>query len=112
MKSILKLSGILLATVLLTTGCSTKVRQTDFTVISTKNIELGKMGDYKRSLKRTSGEQRLSIFIGIPFGDSPTIKGAIDATLEKVPGAVALVDGVVYSEHFNAFIYHEVAFTV
>ena len=111
MNKILKYSAVGVATMLLATGCTTKVRQTDFTVISTKNIELSKMGEYKRNLTRSSGEERLHIFI-IPFGDMPTIKGAIDNTIEQVPGAVALVDGVVYSEHFSALIYSEWAYVV
>jgi hypothetical protein len=111
MIKILKYSVAAAATLILATGCTTKVRQTDFTVISTKNVELSKMGDFERDTKRTTGEERLTIFI-IPSGDYPTIKGAIDNTIEKVPGAVALVDGVVYSETFSAPFYSEFAYVV
>jgi len=77
----------------LTVSCTT--RMTDFTVLSTKNVDLSKMASYTRGPQRVKGEDLAFIIIFIPTG-VPHPKEAIDKAIESVPGAIALVDGVVY----------------
>ncbi len=72
-------------------GCVTRL--TDFTIISTKNIDLARGADFKRGPARVKGEDVVCIIIFIPTG-IPNMKTAIDRTIESVPGAVALLDGV------------------
>ena len=83
-----------MAAVMLLSGCVTRI--TDFTLLSTKNIDLTKASTFKRSTSRVTGEDTISIIIFIPTG-VPHVKEAVDKALEGVPGAVALVDGVVKS---------------
>lgn len=77
------------------TGCS--VRLVDFTIISTKNIDLAKGASFKRGQLRVTGQDSVCIIIIIPTG-VPNIKTAIDRAIQSVPGAVALLDGVVTSK--------------
>lgn len=72
-------------------GCVTRL--VDFTIISTKNIDLARGADFKRGQSRIEGEDKVSIIIMFPTG-VPNIKTAIDRAIESVPGAVALLDGV------------------
>jgi hypothetical protein len=96
MRAKLKFGTLLMAatTVVLLSGCVTRI--TDFTLLSTKNIDLTKASTFKRSATRVTGEDTISIIIFIPTG-VPHVKEAVDKALEGVPGAVALVDGVVKS---------------
>ena len=73
-------------------GCATRL--VDFTIISTKNIDLARGADFKRDKSRVRGQDCVSIIIFIPIG-IPNIKTAIDRAIESVPGAVALLDGVI-----------------
>lgn len=76
-------------------GCTT--RMVDFTIISTKNIDLSRSASFERGRARIEGRDEAMIIIFIPTG-VPSIKEAIDRAIESVPGAVALVDGVVTSQ--------------
>jgi len=80
------------AAAMLLSGCVTRI--TDFTLLSTKNIDLTKASTFKRTTNRVTGEDTAVIIIFIPAG-VPHVKEAVDKALEGVPGAVALVDGVV-----------------
>lgn len=91
LKLIKKLPILLTAGVLLT-GCVTRI--TDFTVLSTKNIDLAKASDFKRATKRVAGEDQTFVIVIIPTG-VPHVKEAVDQALQSVPGGIALVDGVV-----------------
>lgn len=73
-------------------GCVTRL--VDFTVISTKNIDLAKGASFERAKSRTKGEDLVCIIIFVPTA-VPNIKTAIDRAIESVPGAVALLDGVI-----------------
>jgi len=88
---------VMLTCVLCLAGCTTRL--VDFTMISTKNIDLSHAAGFERGKSRISGEDKVMIIIFIPTG-VPNIKEAIDQALESVPGAVALMDGVVTSEYF------------
>ncbi len=78
-------------------GCTTRL--TDFTIASTKTIELSKVPTFKRGGQRTTGKDTAHIIIFIPLGQ-PNIKEAIDRAIEKIPGAVALLDGVISIRNF------------
>lgn len=72
-------------------GCVTRLA--DFTLISTKNVDLTRGASFKRAQSRVTGEDSVSIIIIIPTG-VPNMKTAIDKAIESVPGAIALLDGV------------------
>jgi hypothetical protein len=93
MKPVLKRFGVILF-LLWFSGCTTRL--VDFTMISTKNIDLSRSADFRRAQQRVKGKDEAMIIIFIPTG-VPNMKEAIDRALESVPGAVALVDGVVLS---------------
>lgn len=84
------------------TGCS--YRLTDFTIISTKNVDLSRAGQFKRISDRKEGRDVAHIILSIPFG-RPNMKEAIDRTIESTKGAVALVDGVVYVKGWSVIVY-------
>lgn len=107
MKKII-LSG--LAATLLLTGCTQRV--TDFTIISTKNVDLASIGDFKRGNARITGEDSLFFLVMIPLGTKIDLKEAIDNGIENVPGAVALVDGVVYYRGWHIGLFGEQAYVV
>ena len=89
----------------LVSGCSTRI--TDFTFISSKNIDLSRGADLKRSAVRVKGEDRKSIVIFIPTG-TPNVKAALDKAIESTPGAVGLADGVItLNSWYIPYIYGE-----
>jgi hypothetical protein len=77
-------------------GCSQRL--IDFTVISSKNVDLSQMSQFKRDSQRVEGVDKAHIIFFIPTG-VPNAKEALDKAIESVPGAVALVDGVI-THHF------------
>lgn len=88
----------------LLSGCATRL--TDFTVISSKNIELSRMGEYQRVSTRVKGTDTVHIIIFIPTGLYPNAKSALDKAIESQPGGIALVDGVITRKGFYIpFIY-------
>lgn len=99
MKQIL---SIVLLTSFFVSGCSYRV--VDFTIISTKNVDLSKAGTFTRGKTRNEGKDVAHVVVGFAIG-RPSMKEAIDRALEQTPGAVALVDGVVYSKAWGALIY-------
>ncbi|WP_373056703.1 hypothetical protein [Zunongwangia sp. H14] len=96
-----KISLLILASILLA-SCSYRI--TDFTIISTKNVDLSRAGSFTRAKARNEGVDKIHIILWIPFG-RPHLKEAIDRAIEATPGAVALVDGVVYSKSWWAILY-------
>lgn len=93
---------LLLLLSIIFTGCSHRI--TDFTIISTKNVDLSKASTFTRGKTRNEGVDKAHIILWIPFG-RPNLKEAIDKSIEMTPGAVALVDGVVYSKAWWAILY-------
>lgn len=92
------------------TGCSHRIM--DFTIVSTKNVELSKFSTYQRGKTRVEGIDKKPIIIIIPTG-YPSGEEAIDNAIESVPGAVALLDGVLtYSYFYIPYIYGEYVFAV
>lgn len=99
---------ILLCVVALS-GCVTRL--VDFTIISTKNIDLSRGADFKRGASRVEGEDSAAIIIFIPTG-VPNIKTAIDKAIESVPGAVALLDGVLSEKSFYFLLFGQYGYIV
>jgi hypothetical protein len=91
---------LILFLAILLSACTSRLL--DFTVVSSKNVDLSRAADFERGKTRVEGSDYAYIIIFIPTGIA-NMKEAIDRALEKVPGAVALVDGVVYSK-FAYFI--------
>jgi len=94
MKKHCVLLGLLL---LLATGCSQ--RMVDYTVISTRNIDWSRANSLTRGKSRVFGKDTIHIIFFIPTG-VPNMEEAIDRAIDKVPGCVALVDGVLYHKNF------------
>ena len=74
------------------TGCSQRL--VDFTIISSKNVDLSQAATFQRGQSRVEGKDIKHIIIFIPTG-IPNAKEALDRAIESVPGAIALVDGVI-----------------
>lgn len=93
------LSAVAVALALaLMSGCVTRLGA--FSVISTKNIDWSRASEFRRSANRVEGSDMLQIIIVIPTKFAVTPAEAIDQALEKVPGAVALVDAVLSTSTF------------
>ncbi len=91
-------------------GCST--RMGNFTVISTKNIDLGKK--YVRATatnKKAIGIDCKQIVVVIPMGQ-PNIQDAVDKALESYDANV-LTDAVIYYDYFYIpYVYGEIKYRV
>jgi hypothetical protein len=99
-----KLSIAVFISVILT-SCSQNLF--NFTIVSTKNIELEKLSALQKSSEKTTGEDKSSIIIIIPTRKIK-IDQAISNTIDGIPGCVALLDGVVYSKFwFIPYVYGE-----
>lgn len=93
-------TGLLICTVLTAAALSGCATRSDFTAISSKNVNVSNMKlDRTKSKGRTSGEDCTHIIIFIPTGGPPTIDEALDRALEA-KGASVLLDAVV---NFNSF---------
>jgi hypothetical protein len=91
-------------------GCSRRV--VDFTIISSKNIDLARGPSFIKGTKRTSGVDKASIFVIIPTGE-PNVKNALDRAIENTKGCVGLVDGVIYYKYYYIpYIYGQSKFIV
>ena len=77
---------------LLLASCTTRL--IDFTIISSKNVDLTNASSFKRASARTEGNDHALLILFIPIG-IPNVKDAVDRAIAQVPGGVALVDGVV-----------------
>ncbi len=100
-------TGLLLLGV---SGCSTHL--IDFTMISTKNMDLTKAVNFQRGKERVEEVDEASIIIFIPAG-TPSLKEAIDRAIESIPGAVALVDGVITAKSwYIPYIFGKNSFVV
>jgi hypothetical protein len=80
--------------ILALTACSQRL--VDFTMISSKNIDMARAGEFQRGSARIRGEDVKPIIILFPMGE-PSAKEAMDNAIESVPGAVGLMDGVITS---------------
>ena len=77
-------------------GCTQRIA--DFTVMSTKNIEMSRLAEMRVG-ERLEGVDSKPIILLFPTGN-PTIEEAIDNAIEQQPGGVALVNGTVSLSSF------------
>lgn len=77
------------------TSCS--IRVLDFTIVSSKNIDLSKSASFVKGKTRAQGKDIVHIILIIPTGRAD-IKEALDKAIETTPGCVALLDGVIYKK--------------
>jgi len=75
-------------------GCTSINRIGDFTIISSKNIDLSRGANFKRGTTRVKGQDMVGTS-GFTPAVQANMKTAIDRAIESVPGAVALLDGVI-----------------
>lgn len=102
--------SLFIIALLLMSGCSNRIA--DFTIISSKNVDISRGAEFKRSAQRVTGEDVKHIIVFIPTGQ-PNAKEAMDRAIEKVPGAIALMDGVVTQESWwIPYIYGQTKFVV
>jgi len=88
------------------------MRMVDFTILSTKNVDLARVATFEKGDSRVEGKDTAHIIIFIPTG-VPNVKESVDRAIESVPGAVALVDGVITSHFFYIpYIYGQQTFVV
>ena len=74
-------------------GCVSVNRIGDFTIISSKNIDLSRGANFKRGSTRVKGQDMVSTAGFVPV--TANMKTAIDKAIESTPGTVALLDGVI-----------------
>lgn len=84
----MRLLAVSLAVLL--SACSSKM--TDFTILSTNNVDLRQAENLKTLPNKVEGSDSTYTFLFIPFGGR-NVEEAIKDALEQTPGAVALVDG-------------------
>jgi copper chaperone CopZ len=81
-----------------------------FTLVSTRNIDWSRASEFTRSNQRVSGEDVRKIIVIIPTKANITIQEAVDNALQKVPGAVAMVDVVLkLQNYYIPYIYGRAA---
>lgn len=107
----LKFSLIVLSiTAFIFSSCSHRVL--DFTLISSKNVDLTKGASFVRGKNRVEGTDMIHWVIIIPTG-SVNIKEAVDRAIESTPGCIALLDGVIYSKFwYIPYIYGQQSATI
>jgi hypothetical protein len=87
-------------------GCSQRIG--DFTVISTKNVDIG--GKYKKMEGRYKGEDGRGVFLGIPLGQ-PNLKTAVDNCIESGNGEL-ITNAVIDASFWTAIVWGEQKYTV
>lgn len=97
-------------TLLLCTGCTQRLL--DFTIISSKNVDLSRADSWEHVSWRVKGTDTAHWILIFPTG-IPDAKEAMDRAIESQPGAVALVDGVVsFKSWIIPFIYGQQKYIV
>lgn len=92
--------------------CSCSHRILDFTLISSKNVDLSKGATFERGKSRVEGKDLVHWIIIIPTG-TVNIKEALDRAIESTPGCVALLDGVIYTKFWwIPYIYGQQSATI
>mgnify|MGYP001250158524 CR=1 FL=1 len=87
-------------------GCSARIG--DFSVISTKNIDMD--GEYELVGRDVKGTDMRPIILYIPTG-TPTIENAIDDALESVGGDI-MTDVIITSNVWWLYLYGEQKYIV
>jgi hypothetical protein len=83
-------------------GCTTRLG--DLTIVTPKNLPQ----EFQIVQENVEGKECLAQILIIPLGTTnPTIDGAIDAALEKAPGADALVNASIYTDLIFTFFFNQ-----
>ena len=106
MKNIIVLLSLFAFAVTSFIGCSERIG--DFTLISTKNVDIG--GKYKKLDERYTGEDSRGDILGIPLG-MPNLKTAVDHCIEAGEGDL-LTNAVIDASYWTAIFYGERKYTV
>ena len=97
-------------TSLLLSSCSQNVF--NFTMVSTRNIELSRLSSFDKMSERVEGEDKAHLVILIPT-KLIRIDQAIDNTIAATPGCVALLDGTIHQKFWwIPYIYGQQKFVV
>ena len=84
---------------------SCSVREGDFTILSTKNVEISRVDlkkiDFQRNIKGSDGRFTLLI---IPFGSAPTLEEAVDHCLESGKGDF-MTSAVLYHTKWSVILF-------
>jgi len=79
--------ALVLITVL--SGCATQIGQ--FTMATTKNVDLSRLGEFTRTTREIKAQDSSIFIFGIQV-KTAKMQAAMDKALAKIPGAVAMVD--------------------
>jgi hypothetical protein len=87
------LTVLLASTLWVGAGCVRTI--TDFTIVSTKNFDLSRAGEFERypQVRRGRDVVHWVTIFPLSWTGEPELKPAIDRAIQSVPGGVALVDG-------------------
>lgn len=72
-------------------------RTLDFTLISSKSIDLTKSNSFVRGKSKVKDKDFVHVIVFVP-NRAVSIKQAIDNAIESTPGCVALIDGVILTK--------------
>jgi len=98
--------AIVLVFAVVLTGCVT--REGDFTLMSSKNVELSRLGEFNRSSQTVKGtySRVTAVILGIiSIPTNNDLKKALDNALSKIPGAQALVDVRIDKRNLNFLLF-------
>jgi hypothetical protein len=84
------------------TGCSSHVA--NFTILSTRNVDLTAVDRQDRKLDRADGDDGRFWFLFIPFGGSPSVEVATNECLDNGHGNF-VVDGELYSNFTTVLLF-------
>ncbi len=101
--TLLSIVAILIASFV---GCTQRIG--DFTLISTKNVDIG--GKYKQVDGRFSGDDSRGVFLGIPLG-TPNLKTAVDNCIQAGKGDL-ITNAVLDGSYWSVIIWGEQKYTV
>ncbi len=110
-KRLVSMIGMLIllvsVTVFISSCTTTKVEELGrFTIISSKNVDISRLGEMKRSSTKVE-TKRLNakgIFIkNVTLSENYQLENALDSALEQIPGAVAMVDAKVEYFYYKGF---------
>jgi len=107
----LGMSLMALVFVVVLTGCATRIG--DFTVMSSKNVELSRLGEFTRSKIAVKGtDSKITVLGFIPIKTRVDLKEALDSALNKIPGAQAIVDVRLYYQKMDFLLFQIEGFVV
>ena len=85
-----KVAAMMMFIVVVCSGCASQ-RIGDFTILSTKNIDLSDLDEYRRVGSRQDAQDTKNM-LQLYVGSVPSMEEAVDKAIEQVRGCRALVD--------------------